>query len=404
VPGEAQPERAAALWRVDGLHFEPKLEREYRQHMRADQRTSTLVCLITALGIWLIFIGLDLSRLDGWAAVVAGDLGVALAIVLRLATLVALLSQICILATQRLPRAYHRLSMLGLALIGATCAFIANMFKQHGLPHADIAQLVIIAAVFLPVGLTFLQSSAVALFIGLFTAVLGFFMLREPAHLTEHVRLSILLFFAVFVGGVGAWLRERAQRDQFLLRRMLHDHAMSDPLTGIANRRGFEDNVASALQQARRDGVPIVFAILDVDHFKRYNDYYGHQAGDEALRLIASAIAAAGRRPMDLVGRLGGEEFGLLLYDVTPEKGLARLEKLVAAVEELRIEHAASPTAEHITVSIGATAFDGRELMPELYRRADAALYASKALGRNRVEFGSTARVETLSVETRRRA
>lgn len=404
VPGEAPPQSSTAPRRLDGLHFEPKLEHEYRLHMRADQRTSTLVCLVTALGIWLIFIGLDLSRIDGWAALAAGDRSLALAILLRLVTLVALLVPICMLATQRLPRAYHRLSMLGLALIGATCAFIANMFKLRGLPQADIAQLVIIAAVFLPVGLTFLQSSAVALFVALFTAALGFVMLIEPAHLTEHVRLSILLFFAVFVGGVGAWLRERAQRDQFLLRRMLHDHAMSDPLTGIANRRGFEDHVAAALQQARRDGAPIVFAILDVDHFKRYNDYYGHQAGDEALRLIAGAIAAAGRRPMDLVGRLGGEEFGLLLYDVAPEKGLARLEKLVAAVEELRIEHAASPTAGHVTGSIGATAFDGREPMPELYRRADAALYASKALGRNRVEFSAIARVETLSVETRRRA
>lgn len=404
VPAEAPPQRAAASWRIDGLHFEPKLEHEYRLHMRADQRTSTLVCLITALGIWLIFIGLDLTRLDGWAALLAGDRDVPLAITLRLVTLGVLLIQISMLATQRLPGAYHRLSMLVLALIGATSTFIANMFKLRGLPQADIAQLVIIAAVFLPVGLTFLQSSAVALFVALFTAALGFVMLSEPAHLTEHVRLSILLFFAVFVGGVGAWLRERAQRDQFLLRRMLHDHAMSDPLTGIANRRGFEDNVSSALQQARRDGVPIVFAILDVDHFKRYNDYYGHQAGDEALRLIAGTIATAGRRPMDLAGRLGGEEFGLLLYDVAPEKGLARLEKLVAAIEELGIEHAASPTAGHITISIGATAFDGREMMPELYRRADAALYASKALGRNRVEFSPIAKVETLSVETRRRA
>lgn len=386
---EATTNRSAAAWRLDGLHFEPKLEHEYRLHMRADQRTSTLVCLVTALGIWLVFIGLDLSRMDGWAALAAGDLGVALAIVLRLATLAALLIPICMLAAQRLPRAYHRLSMLGLVLIGATCAFIANMFKLRGLPQADIAQLVIIAAVFLPVGLTFLQSFGVALFIAMFTTGLGFAMLSEPAHLIEHGRLSVLLFFAVFVSGVGAWLRERAQRDQFLLRRLLQDHAMSDPLTGIANRRGFEENVAIALQQARRDGVPVVFAILDVDHFKRYNDYYGHQAGDEALRLIARTIAEAGRRPMDMAGRLGGEEFGLLLYDATPEKGLARLEKLVAVVEELAIEHAASPTADHVTVSLGATAFDGRETTTELYRRADAALYASKALGRNRAEFAT---------------
>ncbi len=404
VPAEGDAARTGAVRRLDGLRFEPKLESEYRLHMRADQQTSTLVCLVTALGIWLVFIGLDFTRLDGWAALAAGDLDVAVAIALRLATLAALLIPICMLATERLPRADHRLSMLVLALIGGTCAFIANMFKLRGLPQADIAQLVIIAAVFLPLGLTFLQSFGVALFIAVFTTGLGFAMLGEPAHLIEHGRLSVLLFFAVFVSAVGAWLRERAQRDQFLLRRLLHDRAMSDSLTGIANRRGFEEHAVSALQQARRDGVPVVFAILDVDHFKRYNDYYGHQAGDAALTLIAHAIAAAGWRPMDMAGRLGGEEFGLLLYDATSEKGAARLEGLVAAVEELAIEHAASPTTSHLTVSLGAAAFDGRESAAELYRRADAALYAGKALGRNRVEFSPSSRQAAFLAEARRRA
>lgn len=400
----ATAERPAQGRRIDGLHFEPRLEREYRLHMRADQRTSTLVCLITALGIWLIFIGLDLSRLDGWAALAEGDHEVALAILLRLATLGVLLIQISMLATQRLPRAYHRLSMLALALIGATSTFIANMFKLRGLPQADIAQLVIIAAVFLPVGLTFLQSSGVALFIALFTTALGFVMLSVPAHLSEHVRLSILLFFAVFVGGVGAWLRERAQRDQFLLRRLLQDHAMSDPLTGIANRRGFEQQAAMALEQARLDQVAVMFAILDVDHFKRYNDHYGHHAGDETLRLIARTIAEAGWRPLDIAGRLGGEEFGLLLYDAVPEESVPRLQELVAAIAQLGIEHAASPTADHVTVSLGATLFDGRESTADLYRRADAALYAAKALGRNRGEYIPADGADALAAERRRRA
>jgi diguanylate cyclase (GGDEF)-like protein len=384
VPASEAP--AGAGKRFHGLRFEPKLEHEYRLHMRADQRISTLVCLITALGIWLVFIGLDLTRLDGWAALAAGQLDVGLAIALRLATLSVILTLIYLLASSQLPGAYHRLSMLALLLIGTTCAFIANMFKLRGLPQADIAQLVIIAAVFLPIGLTFTQSLGVALFIAVFTGVLGFVML-EPGQLLEHGRLSVLLFFAVFVSAVGAFLRERAQRDQFLLRRILHDRAMSDALTGIANRRGFEEHAATALQQARRDRVPVVFAVLDVDHFKRYNDHYGHQAGDVALALIARAIDSALRPPMDMVGRLGGEEFGLLLYDTKPEKAEERLERVAAAIAGLLIEHAASPTARQITVSMGAVVFDGRETAAELYRRADAALYASKSSGRNRVEL-----------------
>lgn len=381
------PSAAAGPRQVDGLGFEPELEREFRQHMRADQRRSTLVCLVTALGIWLTFIGLDLSRLENLATIGVGDVSVELAIALRLGTLAVILRLVWVVRRNRQAHAYHRLTMLALALIGVTCAFIANMYKLRGLPQADIAQLVIIAAVFLPVGLTFFQSLGIALLIAVFTTVLGFVMLA-PAQLAEHGRLSVLLFFAVFVSAVGAWLRERAERDQFLLRRMLHSRAMSDALTGIANRRGFEEHVAMALLQARRDRAPVVFAVLDVDHFKRYNDRYGHQAGDIALTLIARAIDSKLRPPMDMVGRLGGEEFGLLLYDTTPEKAEERLQRVVQAIAELKIEHAASPTAQYITVSMGAAGFDGQETAAELYRRADAALYSGKASGRNRVELG----------------
>ncbi|CAN7190718.1 GGDEF domain-containing protein [Bosea sp. LjRoot90] len=388
-PASEAPRSATLVRGFDGLGYEPALEREYRQHMRTDQRSSTLVCLITALGIWLTFIGLDLTRLDNLAAIASGDGSVELAIALRLGTLAVILRLVWIVRRNRQARSYHHLTMLALALIGVTCAFIANMYKLRGLPQADIAQLVIIAAVFLPVGLTFLQSLGVALLIALFTTVLGFVML-EPAQLAEHGRLSILLFFAVFVSAVGAWLRERAERDQFLLRRMLHSRAMSDALTGIANRRGFEEHVAMALLQARRDRMPVVFAVLDIDHFKRYNDRYGHQAGDIALALIARAVDGTLRRPMDMVGRLGGEEFGLFLYDTTPEKAQERLEQAAQAIAELRIEHAASPTAQYITVSMGAVGFDGQETAVDLYRRADAALYAGKASGRNRVELGES--------------
>ncbi|WP_186417780.1 diguanylate cyclase [Bosea sp. CS1GBMeth4] len=381
------PNDAAPARRLDGLGFEPVLEREYRLHMRADQRSSTLVCLVTALGIWLIFIGLDLTRLDDLAASARSDLALELAIGLRLATLAVIVRLVWVVRRNPPVQSYHHLTMLTLALIGVACAFISNMYKLRGLPQADIAQLVIIAAVFLPVGLTFLQSFGIALLIAVFTSLLGFVMLG-PAQLIEHGRLSILLFFAVFVSAVGAWLRERAERDQFLLRRMLHNRAMSDALTGIANRRGFEEHVTRALQQARRDGVPVVFAVLDVDHFKRYNDRYGHQAGDIALALIARAIDSVLRRPMDMVGRLGGEEFGLLLYDTTPEHGQERLEQVARAIADLRIEHAASPTAQYVTVSVGAVGFDGQETAADLYRRADAALYAGKASGRNRVELG----------------
>lgn len=366
------------------LRFAPKLEREFRLHMRADQRTSTLVCILTALGIWLAFIALDLSRLNALFEFAAGHRDVELAIVLRVATLAAIVALIYALLRHRLPRAYHRLSMLVLTLIGTSSAFIADMYKLRDLPQADLAQLVIIAAVFLPVGLTFYQSLGIALFIAVLTTGLGLVML-DDIHMLEHLRLSVLLFFAVFVSAVGAYLREYAQRDQFLLRRILHSHAMSDALTGIDNRRSFEQHAAIALLQGRRDRIGIVFAVLDIDHFKQFNDRYGHQSGDRALGLVAGAIASCLRRPMDMVGRIGGEEFAILLYGVDQELGRGMLDSVARAVAALAIPHEASDTAGYLTISMGAARFDGRETLEQLYRRADLMLYESKKNGRNRL-------------------
>lgn len=368
------------------LGFAPKLEREFRLHMRADQRTSTLVCIVTALGIWLAFIALDLSRLNTIREISAGHRDVEMAMALRLSTLAAIAALLYVLLTRRLPRAYHWLSMLVLVLIGTASAFIANMYKLRDLPQADLAQLVVIAAVFLPLGLTFYQSLAIALFIAVLTTALGLVML-DDAHMLEHIRLSVLLFFAVFVSAVGAYLREYAQRDQFLLRRILHNHAMSDALTGIDNRRSFEQHAAVTLLQGRRDRIDVAFAVLDIDHFKKYNDRYGHQAGDHALGQVAAAIASCLRRPMDMVGRIGGEEFAIVLYGADPEQARRMLGSVIDAVAALAIPHEASDTADCLSVSIGAACFDGSETLEQLYRRADLMLYESKRNGRNRLSL-----------------
>ncbi|MGO4666887.1 diguanylate cyclase domain-containing protein [Bosea sp. 2RAB26] len=369
------------------LRFVSGLEDEYRRYMRIEQRMSTLVCALTALGIWLVFIALDIARIDPLTEYRAQRYDALAAAALRWITLAVLLSLISVLVGKRLPRAYNRLSFLVLVLIGTTSAVSANVFKLRGLAQADLAGFVIIMAVFLPVGLTFHQSVAAAMLIAVLNALLGFVML-DPGHIHEHIRISILMFFAVFVGAVGAYLREYTQRDHFLLRRMLHNRAMSDALTGIGNRRFFEEHAATALRQARRERAGLVFAILDVDHFKKYNDRYGHQAGDLALRSLARALEARLRRPMDMVGRLGGEEFGLILYGVRPDTACAMLDNLVRAVSSLDIPHDASDTAPHLTASVGAALFDGLETLEQIYRRADGLLYVSKAKGRDRFTLG----------------
>jgi diguanylate cyclase (GGDEF)-like protein len=122
--------------------------------------------------------------------------------------------------------------------------------------------------------------------------------------------------------------------------------------------------------------------VIDIDHFKLYNDRYGHVEGDAALELVANAIRSVARRPLDLTSRIGGEEFCLLLYEVDEGQAVSRLEEILAAVTQANVDHFDSPTGK-LTVSVGSATFDGSESLDLLYRRADAALYASKANGRN---------------------
>lgn len=199
--------------------------------------------------------------------------------------------------------------------------------------------------------------------------------------------MTVMLAFAAIVGAVGGYLREYAQRDKFLLRRVLHHLAMIDPLTGVANRRQFEQQASAAIAQARRDGQSVTLAILDVDHFKRFNDRYGHLSGDNALKKVAQCLSGFARRPLDVVGRLGGEEFGILLHGAARDRLEAFLEEIIGGVSSLRIPHGHTGTERHVTASLGAAILHGRESLEDLYERADCALYEAKKAGRNRVRI-----------------
>lgn len=161
----------------------------------------------------------------------------------------------------------------------------------------------------------------------------------------------------------------------------------TDGLTGIANRRYFDEYLHAEWRRARREQTEISMLLIDVDHFKGYNDTYGHVAGDEVLRRIATAIQAACRRPGDLAARFGGEEFAMILPKTSPES-LGRLGETVRlAVEELGIEHSASSTGSRVTISGGgATLIPGDGDVPaRLIELADGRLYRAKHHGRNRI-------------------
>jgi len=158
-----------------------------------------------------------------------------------------------------------------------------------------------------------------------------------------------------------------------------------DTLTGLPNRRAFNERLDHILAQHVRQQLPAALILMDVDYFKKYNDTYGHPAGDEALQKIAQCLRASLRRELDMPARLGGEEFGVLLQGVTAEQAWATAEQIRTALQSLAITHRASPPLGVMTMSLGVAAVTDKDNATTLYRRADEALYRAKDLGRNQV-------------------
>lgn len=168
-------------------------------------------------------------------------------------------------------------------------------------------------------------------------------------------------------------------------KKQLEQLATIDSLTGIPNRRSIDDTMQREWLKAMRNSEPLALMMIDIDHFKNYNDYYGHQAGDVCLKQVAHAIRASLRRSTDYVGRYGGEEFVVLLTNSDWEKAKKMAEKIFETVRHLNLPHLASPTAEIVTISAGINvAIPIPKLSIEtLIHQADEALYQAKHNGRN---------------------
>jgi diguanylate cyclase (GGDEF)-like protein len=201
-------------------------------------------------------------------------------------------------------------------------------------------------------------------------------------------RALMLVIASALLAGI-VMMYERQNRR---FRRELRSQASRDPLTGLANRRYAAAALAYEWARANRAGSPMSVILFDVDHFKKYNDSLGHQAGDECLREIADLSRSTIRRATDLVARYGGEEFLAVLPATDHADAMRVAEELRATLERQAITHPAAQSGV-VTVSFGvATAVDvGSMSSDELIQQADEALYRAKASGRNRVEGWSQA-------------
>ncbi|MGM9483423.1 diguanylate cyclase domain-containing protein [Roseateles sp. NT4] len=186
--------------------------------------------------------------------------------------------------------------------------------------------------------------------------------------------------------------RARTQLRLKALGDALRASALTDGLTGLANRRRFDQDLRIECERARRGHDSVALLLVDVDHFKRFNDHYGHVAGDACLRQIASAIRASIRRPADLAARYGGEEFAVLLPQTDAAGARAMAQRIVDAVAALALPHAGAPQPCLVSVSVGWAAVrpdaDGEVVQTRgesLIESADRGLYAAKAAGRGRV-------------------
>ena len=279
-------------------------------------------------------------------------------------------------------RLYPLVCQIGAPTFGIGVTVLAVIAASHGV--SLIATVVLVSIyIFFMLGMTFYAALGSSLLV-----FASYFISAAAVGLPASVQVidGGVLVFTNVIGAMVCYTLERATRTNYLEERLLIETASRDGLTGIHNRRLFDAHVDRIWPQATRDRASLGLLLIDIDHFKAYNDYYGHQAGDECLRQVAWCLSRCARRPLDITARYGGEEFAIVLYEADRSHVEEAARRIQAEIEALAIVHAASPASiKRLTVSIGAAA-----IVPKAERTnygfiqlADEALYDAKERGRN---------------------
>jgi diguanylate cyclase (GGDEF)-like protein len=282
-----------------------------------------------------------------------------------------------------LQRHYQWIASTAVIVTGMSVMVISGLAAADGMPQFQMGDVLVVVYATLFLGLLFRAVMVVAAALLLSFVGIGWYLGVSSDHL---IFASSVVFATTLMSVLSALRMERLVRANFIENRLLNDIAERDGLSGLYNRRMF-DNLAGRLWlQAQRNQEALQIILVDIDHFKAYNDLYGHQAGDNCIRRVAAIIARAAKRPFDFCARYGGEEFVLVLY--APSIGsdpTALPEQIRRDTMAMNIPHTNSD-AGVLTVSIGsATAEPGtKRSLAGLIQSADEALYRAKQLGRNR--------------------
>ena len=370
------PYAAELLRGHSNLPFAPEVEREYlRAHLTDNRVLIRATCVLATL----LALGRGVEQL-ATSFVHGGSL---IGLVFVIASSLLLTAVAWSSAFERLFLPYARVLVPARNAVVAACMAAA---AAHGQLEMVMVLPILLIGPFFFLGLNFRSALLSGVLTALsFVAHAIYFELALPAML----RSCAFLIVGLVACAVAARHLERLSRTSFLEARLISEIAQHDALTGAKNRRVFDEHLIRLWPQAHADGRAIAVLLIDVDHFKAYNDRYGHQAGDQALRQIAQSMQTFVDRPLDLLSRYGGEEFVAVLYDVGAKHAMDIADRMRRAVEALAIEHRASATGSKVTISIGVAVV---EPTPDRTPRgalqlADQALYAAKIGGRNRVEL-----------------
>lgn len=355
----------------------PELERDYRTFFLAERRGA--ICSVNiVLALLVAVVGIGSLWGEPLAAHVAHTVRVA---VLELAWM-SMLAAGC---SRHFERFYLRTASVASILIAAVGAIEIGYRIQGG--EAALFGLLTAYSLALYFLLGLLYRAAVLANAAMIVALCATLAsLGSPVETT--IGLALLLGATATIGGIAFRQQGRSLRRSFLDRRLIADMAVRDGLTRLRNRRAFDEHLERAWRQAVRERCTLGVLMIDVDHFKQFNDLYGHLAGDEALKAIAEVTDGVIKRPFDLAARFGGEEFAVILFDSTCEYAVALAESLRVAVEALGITHAGNEPGR-VTVSVGVAVARpaAQHLAQSVVALADEAMYSAKHDGRNRVRL-----------------
>jgi diguanylate cyclase (GGDEF)-like protein len=361
------------------LQFEAPLEAEYRAvHLRR-MRLRVRIWHSVNVVVTLLFT-VDQVRRTGASSV--------LSLVHMAALFPCSVALVWLAWSREYQRLYLPAARVLVTIFSALIAVFVTLALTSGRDNQMAPLTVILVGIFFFAGLMFRQALLASTIV-----IIAFAATAIAAHLALAMFLKSMVIL-LLVGGVVAMVyrdMERSHRRNFLERALIGELVTRDALSGLVNRRGFDEHLRRVWQHALRDQRTIAVLLIDIDHFKRYNDDLGHQAGDLTLRSVAKVIQDFARRPLDLAARYGGDELAVILYDLAyphVQDVAQRLRKTVQNLE-VKLHEADEGTLPEVTVSIGvgfAVPTIGRTPQGAV-QLADEALYEAKRAGRNQVVF-----------------